>query len=214
MDTDDLAEDADAFLDAQDNEFPKDTGVTCPETGDAVLEFEKAYDFPGFPEAVFYKTMAGRTMSAKDYRAILKSGTDGVKFEGFFSKAKNKSFGAKVRYNAERKRDEEIAPGCEFVFDNTPRVEKPTGTMCPKSGKPATETEKMFSFPGFPGLACWKSIAQREMSVEDYQAILAAKDGKKFEGFISKKTGKPFSATLKYSPDARDDKPGVVFCFD
>ncbi len=214
MDTDDLAEDADAFLDAQDNEFPKDTGVTCPKTGEPILEFEKAFDVPGWPECAFYKVMGGRTMTAADYRAILKSGAEGVKFEGFFSKAKNKSFGAKVRYNPERMRDDEIAPGCEFVFDNTPRVEKPTGTMCPKSSKPATDGGKMFLFPGFPGLACWKSIAQREMSVEEYRDILASEDGKKFDGFTSKKTGKKFSATLKYSPDARDDKPGVVFCFD
>ena len=217
---DDLADAADAHFDAEDSAWPKETNVTCPISGEAVLEYESAFDFPGAPEATFRKTIAKREMSADDYRTILKSGDEGFKFEGFWSQAKNRTFAAKVRYNKDKQYEGETSPGCEFVFeksDSAPRVETPTGVMCPKSGKPVMKSGKAFIFPGWPDLICWETIASRDMTAADYAKILGSKDGFAFSGFISKKTNKPFKnkiTKLKYSATGHNGKPSIIFDFD
>ena len=69
--------------------------------------------------------------------------------------------------------------------------------LCPVSGKPVSETEKTFSFPGFP-LPFPRVIAGREMSASEYRDILSSKRGVgPFSGFTSK-VGKAFDAKLIY----------------
>lgn len=200
---DDLSEQADRYLDEKENEWPRSTGILCPRTRQEVLEYETAFDFPGYPEAVFRKIICGRTMSANDYRNILASGDAGCRFDGFFSKAKEKNFSATLKFNPDRLYNNEAAPGVEFVF-NGPA--KPISEKCPKCGKEVAEFEKHYSFPGNKS-RFWKCVAGRNMSSHDYCEILESDNGVLFEGFVSKKTGKPFKTTLKKAPD------GVVMVF-
>ena len=213
---DDMSEAADAHLEAEDSAYPKETDVICPLSGEPVLEYKSAWDFPGYPEACFRKEIAKRKMSAEDYRKILKSGDEGVKFEGFNSKENDEHFSAKVRYNKDKVYQDEPSPGCEFVktTGSGPRVVTETNVMCPKSGKPARDIGGAFTFPGYPGLLCWKTKAARTMSVEDYAKVLSSKAGAQFTGFISTNTNKPFKATLKYSAKGRNGKPSIEFDFD
>lgn len=185
-DDDDLANAADEYLEGTEID------VLCPITGEPVIEGEKAYDFAGAPEAVFWKILAKRDMSASDYVSILKSGTEGVRFEGFTSN-EGKAFACRVRYNANRiDKDGERSPGVEFLFEKPKELK----VLCPQSGKPVIEREKFYSFPGVPGLFCWKEVAKRKMSAEDYREVIA-KGTAHFEGFRSRKTGKKFDANLR-----------------
>jgi len=80
------------------------------------------------------------------------------------------------------------------------RQKEAEGVTCPASGEPVQVRAKTFLFPGFPDVACWKTIAGRQMTAAEYAATLAAdlkgETGPLFEGFLSKKR-KPFSARLK-----------------
>ena len=206
---DDMAGAADEYLDGSGVELD----VFCPLTNEPVVEGDNAYDFAGAPEAVFWKTLAKREMSAEDYVAILKSGGEGVRFEGFISN-EDKSFSCRVRYNANKiNKEGDRAPGVEFVFEKP----KELNILCPKSGEPVIEWEKRYQFPGVPGLACWKEIFKREMSAEEYREIIA-KGSAPFEGFRSKKTGKKFNANLKLvmvseREGASKGKPAIEFDF-
>lgn len=211
-----MSTDIDEDLEDQAEEHfdQNDSGVICPLSGESVQEFETAYDFPGAPEAVFYKVLAKRDMSAEDYVKILKSGEEGAKFKGFTAKS-GKSFDARVRYNSQRvKKDGERSPGCEFVFTQP----KTLSVKCPKSGEAVIEHEKSYTFPGYSGLACWKLVAGRKMTAEEYVEILKS-GSQEFEGFQSKKTGKKFSAKLAFVAESSrqgqgEGKPAVEFQFD
>jgi DNA topoisomerase III len=69
-------------------------GVTCPKSGEPVLEFDKFYRFPGHPQTAFWKTIAQRVMSAAEYAEMLSKGQTGL-LDGFVSK-KGSTFSAHV----------------------------------------------------------------------------------------------------------------------
>ena len=75
---------------------------------------------------------------------------------------------------------------------------------CPRTGEEIRESVKAWSFTGFPDLTCWKVVASREMSPEDYiNALYDAEEGKPpqiIHGFLSK-AKKKFSAGLKLSEE-------------
>jgi hypothetical protein len=195
----DMEDAADDYLDGSDTELD----INDPLSGLPVVECEKAYDFAGAPEAIFWKTLAQRPMSANDYVAIIKAGADGYRFEGFTSK-EGKSFAARVAYNPNRlDRDGERSPGCEFLFDKPKELK----LLCPISKKPIIEREKSYQFPGIPELRAWKEMAKRVMKPEEYCEVIS-KGSAKFEGFRSKNTGKKFEATLKFVKVSQREGPG------
>ncbi len=203
---DELAEAADEHLEAEGRK----SDMSCPKSGGPVEEFPEGWYFPGYPEASFPKEICGRKMTAQDYVAAIKGGDAGALFEGFFSKAKNRNFAARLRYNPSRVHEEEVQPGIEFYFP----ADKETGILCPKSGRPVTEGDKAFKFPGFAGFFA-KEICGRKMTAADYAQILAAGEGgAKFDGFRSRKTGRHFAAKLHYNPSRTykgKPSPGVEF---
>ncbi|MEO6847963.1 MAG: topoisomerase C-terminal repeat-containing protein [Chthoniobacterales bacterium] len=208
---DDLGAMVDEHLEAEERQS-KTTSFRCPKSGLPVEVFESAFDFPGYPDSVFYKTIAQRTMSVPDYITILRSGEEGVKFEGFHSEKLKRDFSARVRFNPNKvSKDGELSPGVEFVFEK-PRE---TGVLCPISNQPVLEKEKTFYFPGYPALTFWKTISGREMSAAEYREILT-NGGMDYEGFRSRKTGKQFKATLKYveKSERAGGKPSIDFDFN
>lgn len=191
FDEDELAAQADEHFEQE----AKQTSTLCPLSGKPVEEHEIAYHFPGRPDAYFPKQIAGRTMSPADYAKILAAGNEGVEFGGFFSKTKNKSFTAYLRFDPARVYNNESAPGVELFFPTRKVVT--TSTVCPISGEPVTEGEKSYRFPGCPEYRAWREIVGRKMTAEEHAQILRA-DGQavRFEGFRSKKSGRIFSAGL------------------
>lgn len=176
---------------------PVSTSVFCPISGEAIQDCGSWFVFPGLEGVKFWRTVAQREMSAEDYRAVV-AGED-VVFEGFVSKAGN-PFSAGLAFDR-------TSGKVSFVFADRggsggglPRKE--LSLICPKAERPVEETPKAWTFPGWPELTCWKTMAGRKMRAEDYRdALVAGMDGRPgptLKGFKSK-AGKPFSAALKLS---------------
>lgn len=189
---DQLGDIADQYLEA----MPNATGVKCPLTGEDVLEFKEAYDFPGYPEVICKKILASRSMSAQDYYNIFASKDEGYFLKGFVSK-KGNLFNAKIFYNPDKEFNGERRPGFDFKFEKP--ESKGTGVRCPKTNEEVQEFEKYYRFAGWPKVACWKNAGSRKMSAEDYRKVLSG-ESPVFE-FISKNTGKPFKSKLKLNGD-------------
>ncbi|MDR1817100.1 MAG: hypothetical protein LBR07_02765 [Puniceicoccales bacterium] len=60
----------------------------------------------------------------------------------------------------------------------------------------------------------YKQVAGRDLSPDDLKQILAAgEQGAPFEGFVSKKSGRAFSARLWFNPK-KEPYPGLAFLFE
>lgn len=72
--------------------------------------------------------------------------------------------------------------------------------FCPKSNRRVEDQGDFWMFPGYPDAKCRKVLLQREMKPSEFREILLAgsKGAGPFDGFISKRTGRPFSARLVY----------------
>lgn len=77
----------------------------------------------------------------------------------------------------------------------------PLAVTCPKTGKPALDMGSYYTFSGFPGVYCNKTIASRQMAPEEYALLLAGRT-LQLEGFLSK-AGKTFAAKLVFDPGAK-----------
>jgi len=165
---------------------PKPTGVMCPKSGEEIKDIGKCWVSPGFPKLGLWKSVAGKDMTLEDYLPLLKDGKTGV-LTGFVSKA-NKEFSAALKFDEKANK---------VVFD-FPEIEgKPTGVMCPKSGKEVEDCGKFYRFPGYPKSRFWKVMAQREMKPSEYAKVLAEGKLPGVPGFTSSK-GKDFSADLVF----------------
>ena len=75
---------------------------------------------------------------------------------------------------------------------------QPTGEIDPDNGRPIEQNKYLYLYPSKAGIRIPKIIAQRPMTIADYNALFAAPNQKKFfEGFISKEN-KPFSCFLVF----------------
>jgi hypothetical protein len=168
--------------------------LKCPKSGDQVRDMGSYFWFPGFPRTYCLKILAQREMSAEDFALIL-SGKSPV-FKGFKGNS-GKDFSAELKFDEE---------GQKLDFHFPPM--NPLDVMCPKSGEPIDDRGKLYNFPGYPGVAFWKTVSQRTMSVEDYILILEEPEPVEFHNFTSKQ-GKPFSAPMQY--DEEEKKVTFVF---
>lgn len=172
----------------------KELSVKCPFSGKPIKDAGSYWIFPGLEDRRFYKKIAGREFSLEEMILILK-GQSPV-FDGFLSK-ESKPFSAALALDRETGK-------LSFVFPE--RKPEQTSFLCPSSGKPVVDHGSYWIFPGYPNTRFWKTMAGRTMSLEDYCAIL--KGGVFLDGFVSKKSGRNFSARVIY----KDDQ--VVFDFD
>jgi DNA topoisomerase-3 len=78
------------------------------------------------------------------------------------------------------------------------------------TGESIGESADFWQVPGYGRL--YKDIAKRPMTLDDYRAITASKDGASFDGFVSKK-GTRFSARLVFNARAKP-YPKIQFKFD
>lgn len=82
---------------------------------------------------------------------------------------------------------------------------------CPKTSRPVKEGNDGFIFPGFKEIKCPKSILGRTMLAQEYRDILKSSAAAgPYGGFMSKRTGNTFRATLAVNEKAKR----VEFRFD
>lgn len=176
---------------------PKDTDFMCPKSGAPVQDMGNFYIFPGAKNLRLWKEIAQRKMTPEDYSLLITEGKSAL-LDGFVSK-KGKKFAAHLIMGAENK--------IEFEF---PEREALQGVVlekvCPKSGKPVLDMGKFYRFPGLPEVAFWKTIAQRDVTTEEYSELIASGKVGPLGGFISSK-GSKFSAMLVL----KDGKVGFDF---
>jgi len=163
-----------------------ETEFICPISGKNVGDLGTFWDFPGFAGRI-PKTIAGRPFSAEDVAAVL-SGS-GTVFEGFVSK-KGTTFAAGLKPNKETGR-------FDFVFPE--RKVADSGAICPVTGEAIQDHGGYWVFPGREG-RFWKTMAKRDMALEEYSTLV--KDGRTpiLEGFVSK-SGSKFGAHLTFKDD-------------
>jgi DNA topoisomerase-3 len=79
--------------------------------------------------------------------------------------------------------------------------------VCPRCGGDIIETEKAYGCSNWKGddgckFTIWKNVLGRDMSVDEVKQILEkGKTDEYLDGFVSKKTGKTFSAKVVLNKD-------------
>lgn len=78
--------------------------------------------------------------------------------------------------------------------------------LCPLSKLPVEDCGKFLLFPGVTGMRFYKEVAGRQITPEEYaQVVESWSSGTPhlLDGFVSKKTGRPFTASLVVDPKER-----------
>jgi DNA topoisomerase-3 len=85
-------------------------------------------------------------------------------------------------------------------------AEAPPQTLscpCPRCGGQVVATSRTVDCAQACGFRLWRAIAKRSMSIEELQVLVTTRSLPPLEGFISSKTGKPFSAGLALDAEHR-----------
>jgi DNA topoisomerase-3 len=182
------------------------TAVQCPSGKGVLMEGEFGYRSPGYPNVRLPKVVSDVAVGAEEWAKVLAG--EKVNREGFSSKDKKKRFGAALVFNRDKQK-------IEFDFgDQDKAPPRALELLCPKTKQPVLESEKFFTFPGWPSVRCWKTIARRTMKPEDFALALQAGRTEMLTGFKSKE-GNPFSAYLVFNGTEKpfsfafDEKHGV-----
>lgn len=111
--------------------------------------------------------------------------------------------------------------GMRFDFEERPEpdadefMQTPVIGKCPKCGAPVHETadayvcETAFKDQAKCPMRIGKTILQRDISVDEVNALLEEGKTPLLDGFVSKRTGRAFKAFLVY-----DEKKGTIFKFE
>lgn len=114
--------------------------------------------------------------------------------DGFVS-SKGKPFSTGLKFGADHK--------VEFVFDDAAPVTGSVGAACPKCG--SVVHAKGGTYPQFVcetgDFKMWRTILKRTLSDDEARELLTNGSIGPISGFVSTKTGKPFSAALRFSSD-------------
>jgi DNA topoisomerase III len=193
------------------DEAMKPTIVQCPSGNGVLMEGEFHYQSPGFPNIRLPKVVSDVAISPEEWARVLAG--EKILRDGFYCKDKKKRFKAALVFNRDKQK-------IEFDFGAADRDKAPPQALellCPKTKQPVLENEKFFTFPGWPDVRCWKTIAGRTMKPEEFVPAFEAGRTQMLTGFRSK-AGKTFSAYLVFSAKAKkvsfafEDKPPVHNC--
>ncbi len=179
--------------------------VTSPSDNKPMLEHVRSFKSQD-GKVIIYKVIGNRKLSLEELRTLLSQGKLGP-LEGFRSKA-GKPYTAtlvldenfKVRFKFDNDNDANSGkkPAEKLQFDALPVV----GT-CPLHQTPVYETEKAYacrerleSKGNGKGFRMSKTILGRSISREQVEKLLSKGKTDQLDKFISKRTNKPFSASL------------------
>jgi len=141
--------------------------VLCPKSGQPVTEGEKLFRFPGYNKVGFWKNFWGRDMTVEEWMEVIKKDMAGEELElsGFTTRDGKKTYEGTVYLNKDRWAVRSASSGAPA---------KEIGVMCPKSGKPLLEMEKLYKSPAYEDIPLWKIGFGQEMSPERWVEVLKA----------------------------------------
>lgn len=190
----------------------------CPVCGGKVQESYRKFAC-GKCAFVVWKAMAGRELALEEAEELIARGQT-AELDGFRSR-RGQEFAAKLAL----KKDDKGVLRATFDFDQAEEVAmgadelqaKPTIAACPKCGAAVRDLEQIFACEKAAGeaAACdykmFKRILQQPITAEQLQKLLTAGQTDVLTGFVSKKSGRKFSARLTMDLAARDGKINFEF---
>ena len=194
----------------------------CPACGGAVRESHRKFGCTAEGcEFSIWKAIAGRELSIEEAAALVGGETIGP-LDGFRSRM-GREFSAKLRLE----RDDEGKFGAKFQFENSGgdgadgESEDLSGKevvgACPKCGGEvrAGDSRYVCERSAGEGSACdfsfSRRILQRMIAPEEMRLLLSEGKTGVLEGFVSKKTGRPFKAHLTMDLKGELGKLGFEF---
>lgn len=190
---------------SDENEVSKEVEVTSPSDNKPMLENFRAFKSQDRKVTV-YKVIGNRKLSLEELRTLLSQGKLGP-LEGFRSKAGkpytatlvlDKNYKVRFKFDNDNDANSGNQSAEKLQFDALPVV----GT-CPLHQTPVYETEKAYacrerleSRGNGKGFRMSKTILGRPISREQVEKLLSKGKTDQLDKFISKRTKKPFSASL------------------
>ncbi len=189
----------------------------CPACGAAVRETGKGFACESEPCGFFlWRVLAGRKWAPEEISELISKG-ELPEISGFRSK-KGRDFSAAARLEKGEDGKHKVA----FVFANdsganaqTPEdiAAQPEVGDCPKCGAKVRNAGNRYSCEraGECDFSIYGRILQQELAPEQMKKLLG--DGKTdfLNGFVSKKTGRPFKARLTMDPSEKTGKFSFEF---
>ena len=162
----------------------------CPRCKSAVVAGPRTVECEAKCGFGLWTVIARRPFTTAELEELIAKGAI-QNLSGFISKA-DKPFSAGLKLNDEFK--------AEFVFEERPRGDV-LKYQCPKCGGSLLSTPKAVNCEADCGFKFWKEVASR--SITDNETMILLKQGQigPLNGFVSGRTGKKFSATLKMNPE-------------
>lgn len=186
----------------------------CPQCGGAVAERHRRYNCTKC-EFFIWKTIAGREFSVNEVETLIATGSTG-ELEGFRSRL-GREFAAEVKM----KKGEDGKMQAAFAFEEQTKMqdisseeiaEKDIIGPCPKCGGNVRDSGSKYFCERAVGDApkCdftfGAAILQRKIAPHELQQLLNEGKTALLEKFISRKTGRPFSAHLTMDLAQKDGK--------
>ena len=196
-----------------DTGFYGDEVGICPLCGKSVKKGRYSYECSGYKDGCTFRiptTVCGRTVSITNARLLLSEGVTS-EIQGFVSKKNGKSFGSRLVLDEDKKTIfEKRQPATRIINESAPTMLGAIVGQCPLCGKNVIRGRQDYGCMGYKDGCTFRIggvICQREISVNEAQALLANGKTPKLFNFISK-SGKPFNGKLKIDGDR------AVFDFD
>lgn len=191
----------------------------CPVCGGDVRESHRRFSCSSC-DFFLWKAMGGREFSAEEVETLLREGKTG-ELEGFRSRL-GQAFTANVLLKKEK---EDAPPRAVFDFDQQTETvteeemaEKESIGACPKCGKTVRDTGARYLCEAGAGetprcdFSISRRILQRELPPEQVRLLLSEGRTAMLDGFISKKTRRPFKARIVM--DLKDGAGKLGFEFE
>lgn len=166
---------------------PEDTGLLCPACGSPIMTTRYGYQCANNKKnqescGFSLGEVAGKHIPVEQLKKLIENGRTDV-MSGFISKAKRKFDAALVLY-----------PDGKIKFEFPESDDEDTGFKCPDCGKPIRMNR--FVYQCECGFKVSREISKRKISKDELKSLIENNRTDLLKGFVSKKTGKKFSAYL------------------
>lgn len=173
------------------------TDMVCPVCGQALIKYKWGYGCSGHRDGCGFSissTIAGKELTENQVKDLLAKGEIGP-LSGFTSRA-GKKFTASLVFE----KGDDGKYHVNFKFPPTREAEVPDiYASCPNCGAKMVKGKWGWECESKCGLSVPYTMCDRNIKPEEAESLLAHNDTGILEGFISKKTGRPFSAGLTIS---------------
>lgn len=190
-----------------------DLSSPCPACGKVVRESHSRFSCEDNGCGFFvWRTLAGREWSADEMSSLIAEG-ESPEIDGFRSKA-GREFSARVKLE----KGEDGKYKVNFVFDNAGRsketpeeiAQSPEIGKCPKCGNKVHDTGGRYACASCD-FAIYRRILKQEILPEQMEKLLTIGKTDFMDGFVSKKTGRPFKARLAMDLSAKEGRFSFEF---